>query len=57
MMGYHKRAENGLVRPISKKDLFDTFNSYRMMLGEDEDKVKTMNRLYGGKRKSNQSGF
>jgi hypothetical protein len=27
------------MRPISKKDLFEAFNSYRVLVGEDEEKV------------------
>ena len=38
------------MRPISKRDLFDTFSSYRMLVGEDEDKVNTLSRLYAGKK-------
>ena len=43
---------NGLVRPMSKKDLFDVFNSYRALLGEDsinhedQEKKHVFDRLY-----------
>ena len=29
------------MRPISKKDLFEAFNSYRVLVGEDEDRVNS----------------
>jgi hypothetical protein len=35
-----------LIRPISKKDLFEAFNSYRVLVGEDEEKTNHLSRLY-----------
>ena len=32
---YEGRAE-GLLRPISKRDLYEAFNSYRLLVGEEE---------------------
>ena len=41
-----------LLRPISKRDLFEAFNGYRMLVGADEDKVDTLRRLYGNNKRS-----
>lgn len=42
----HENAAHGLLRPISKRDLFEAFSSYRMLVGEEHQKVDNIKRLY-----------